>query len=91
MYNKQVTIINPTGLHARPAAQFCNKASQFKSDLTIKRLTANPKEGNAKSVITVMSMGLSKGTTVELSGQGADEVAAIDTLAAMIESGFGEV
>lgn len=38
-----------------------------------------------------MSMGLSKGTTVELSGQGEDEVAAIDTLAAMIESGFGEV
>ncbi len=91
MYKQEVTVVNPTGLHARPAAEFCKIASQFNSEIRIERLTDTPKEGNAKSVITIMSMGLSKDTPVAISAEGADEVAAVDELVALIQSGFGEL
>ncbi|MGL4282147.1 MAG: HPr family phosphocarrier protein [Eubacterium aggregans] len=50
MYVKEVKVVNPTGLHARPAAEFTKVAGQYQADLTIVRLTDQPKEGNAKSV-----------------------------------------
>ncbi|KNZ41959.1 HPr family phosphocarrier protein [Acetobacterium bakii] len=90
MHSKEVEIINSIGLHARPAAEFCGKASAFSSDITIKKLGDEPKEGNAKSLITVMTMALSKGTLIEIAAEGEDEINAVETLVALIESGFGE-
>jgi len=94
MYNKQVTIINKTGLHARPASLFVREAGKFESDITIYKLDEDGNEAKscpAKSIVFLLTMGLAKGTRIELSAQGADEKEAVDTLAALIESGFGEL
>jgi phosphocarrier protein HPr len=90
MYSREVTVVNPTGLHARPAAEFCKLASNYACDIKLKRLNKDMKEGNAKSLINVMAMGLAKGTPVEIIGEGADEEAAVNALADLVESGFGE-
>ena len=91
MYSKQVTIVNPTGLHARPAADFCKKAAEFKSDIQIKRVTPPEKTMSGKSIIGVMAMGLAKDTTIQIIGDGGDEKEAVDTLVEMVEGGFGEI
>jgi len=91
MYAKQTTVINETGLHARPASEFVAEAKKFASKITIQNLS---KEGaapaNAKSMIRLLAEGLAKGTQVEIAANGEDEVAAVDALVALIDSGFGE-
>lgn len=87
---KTATIINKTGLHARPASQFTRLANQFASDITVVN-TATGKEGNAKSIINVIAMGLAKGIEVEIRAEGDDEQQAVDALIALVEEGFGEV
>ena len=91
MYTKQTKIINPTGLHARPATEFVEAAKQYESKLTIRNLDdENGAPANAKSILRVLSAGLTSGSRVELCGDGADETEAVDALAALIDSGFGE-
>ena len=87
MYSKNVTITNPTGLHARPASQFVQTAAKFSSEIL---LVKNGNEINAKSIMGVMAGGLSQGTELEIRANGADEQEAVDTLASLIEDGFGE-
>ena len=89
MYSKLTTIINETGLHARPASDFVRTASKFKADITIQR-EGSDTATNAKSIIFLLSQGLSKGTSVIISADGEDEQEAVDTLVALIQSGFGE-
>ena len=87
MYSKNVTIINPTGLHARPASQFVQTAAKFESEIL---LIKGGNEINAKSIMGVMAGGLSQGTELEIRANGADEKEAVDTLANLIETAFGE-
>lgn len=89
MVKKQTTIMNKTGLHARPASDFVAAATKFKSKITIKRIDSD-KEANVKSIIFVLSLGLTRGTQVEVAASGEDEAEAVETLVALIESGFGE-
>ena len=89
MVKKQTTITNKTGLHARPASEFVAAATKFKSKITIKRIDSD-KEANVKSIVFVLSLGLTRGTQVEIAASGEDEAEAVDTLVALIESGFGE-
>ena len=84
---KKLTVINETGLHARPAGMFVKGASEFKATVEIE---ANGKKVNAKSIMGVMSLGLSKGTEFTLIANGEDEEAAIAKLSEMVESGLGE-
>ena len=88
MVNRQVEIINKTGLHARPASDFVLTAKKFESKITICKEGGEPV--NAKSVVRLLAECIGQGTKVELTADGADEVAALDTLVALIESGFGE-
>lgn len=90
MYSKTVKIINKTGLHARSAASFCREAVVFESDIAIADARDETRVGNAKSVISVMAMGLSKGTEMVITANGDDEEAAVEALAALAENGFGE-
>ncbi|NLN98106.1 MAG: HPr family phosphocarrier protein [Eubacteriaceae bacterium] len=90
MANRQVEIQNPTGLHARPAAEFCKLAARFTSDITVKKVGVD-KEGNGKSVISLMTLGFNKGSVIEISAEGDDAQEAVDALAALIEEGFGEI
>lgn len=89
MYAKSTTIKNRTGLHARPAADFVAAAGKFQCRLTIRR-TSEEESANAKSIIRLLALGLAHGEEIELTGAGDDEKEAVDSLIALIDSGFGE-
>lgn len=91
MYSKRATVINSTGIHARPASQFVDQAKKFKSGVTV-RNAGNTSGGgvSAKSILGVLSLGLSQGTVIEISAEGEDEKSAVDMLVQLVESGFGE-
>jgi len=94
MYEKKTTIINKSGLHARPGSLFVREAKKFTSDITITKLDEedNPvKNCSAKSIALVMAMMLKKGTRIELSAQGEDEQTAVDTLIALVDSGLNDL
>ncbi|KQL49604.1 PTS sugar transporter subunit IIA [Brevibacillus choshinensis] len=84
---KQVTILNKSGLHARPASEFVKLAARFKSEITI---LVGTKVANAKSIINVLSLAATMGTVLTLKAVGPDEAEAIDTLSSLIERKFGE-
>ncbi len=88
MESADVTIVNLTGLHARPASVFVKAANKFKSNITI---ISGGKNINAKSIIKVMSTALVQGTDITIQADGEDEVEAVDTLVKLIKSGFGEM
>jgi len=81
-YVRTVTLINADGLHARPAAEFVRLAGTFAA-----RVTVNGKD--AKSLLGIMSLGLLKGAKVDIAGAG-EARDAVDALADLIESGFGQ-
>ncbi|MHB1051511.1 MAG: HPr family phosphocarrier protein [Thiobacillus sp.] len=87
MQQRDVEIINKLGLHARPSARLTQLASNFKSDVFMAR---NGRRINAKSIMGVMMLAAAKGSTVTLETNGEDEQEAIDALAGLITSGFGE-
>lgn len=87
MVTKEVVINNQVGLHARPATFFIQKANEFKSSIWIEK---DDRRVNAKSLLGVLSLGIVKGTAVNLIADGPDEETAIATLAELIASDFTE-
>lgn len=87
MLTREVTINNQVGLHARPATFFIQKANEFKSSIWIEK---DDRKVNAKSLLGVLSLGIVKGTSVNLVADGNDEKEALNTLAALIASDFSE-
>ncbi|MDR0880556.1 MAG: HPr family phosphocarrier protein [Clostridioides sp.] len=84
---KVVTIKNKSGLHARPAGRFVKEASKFRSDVM---LNYKGKIVNAKSIMGVMSLGLSQGEEVTITTDGIDEDKAIEAMVSLVEADFGE-
>jgi len=92
MISRTTVIINPSGLHARPASEFVSEAKKFQCKITIRDTSQEASEAvNAKSIVLLLSLGLGPGTEVEIAADGADEKDAVDKLIALIESGFGEI
>jgi phosphocarrier protein HPr len=87
MQQRDVEIINKLGLHARPSARLTQLASSFKSNVFMSR---NGRRVNAKSIMGVMMLAAAKGSTITLETDGDDEKEAIDALAGLISTGFGE-
>jgi phosphocarrier protein HPr len=87
MMEKTIEVPNPTGLHARPAAMFVQTAGKFTSNIWIQK---NDKRVNAKSIIGLMSLAVSKGTSIDIIAEGEDEQVAVRELVDLITSGFGE-
>ena len=87
MYVKNATIMKQVGLHARPATFLIQKANEFKSSIWIEK---DERRVNAKSLLGVLSLGVAKGATISIIGDGADEVAAVDALCELINSDFAE-
>ena len=87
MISRGVTIQNSVGLHARPATFFVQKANCFKSSIWVEKEDCRV---NAKSLLGVLSLGISKGTSITLIADGVDEKDAIDGLTTLVESEFGE-
>lgn len=79
---KKVVITNKTGLHARPAAQFVQKAGKFDSKIEI---IFEEKEVNAKSIMGVMSLGVGKGNEITVRADGEDAQEAVKELVEFIE------
>lgn len=87
MYTRDIEIKNNTGLHARPASAFVRVAAKFKSNITVSK---DSKKANAKSIMSVLTLGASKGSTVSINAEGPDEQEAVIALCDLIESRFGE-
>ncbi len=87
MLTKEVVINNQVGLHARPATFFIQKANEFKSSIWIEK---EDRRVNAKSLLGVLSLGIVKGTSINLIADGNDEEDAINTLTDLIASDFSE-
>ena len=79
-------ILNEVGLHARPASVFVQAASQFGSDIKIRKTKDNRPAVNAKSILQVLMLGVSKGDHVELMIEGSDEAAAAKTLKILLDT-----
>lgn len=90
MYSKTVTIHNPSGLHARPAAVFAKAAAGFAANITVCRNEVGAEPRDAKSILMLMALGLGSGTEISISADGPDEHDAVDTLVELVESGCGE-
>lgn len=90
MYSKQVAVRNKTGLHARPASDLVKAALKYGSVIEAYKTEAPEKKINIKSLVLLLSLSASCGDELTLCANGPDEAEAVDALAALIESGFGE-
>jgi phosphocarrier protein len=84
---RAVTIVNSLGLHARPAAQIVRLASSFASHIEVGRPDMMV---NAKSIMGVMMLAAEHGSTLVVRADGPDADRALDALAALVATGFGE-
>ena len=87
MISKEIVVQNQVGLHARPATFFIQKANEFTSSIWIAK---DERKVNAKSLLGVLSLGITRGTSVSITADGADEEAAIDALTRLVASNFAE-
>lgn len=87
MFSKEVEVLNQVGLHARPATFFIQKANEFKSSIWVEK---DERKVNAKSLLGVLSLGITKGTAINIIADGADEEEAVTTLVELIASNFTE-
>jgi phosphocarrier protein HPr len=87
MIRKKVTILNKLGLHARAAAKFVSLAANYEAEIQLER---DGKRVNGKSIMGVMMLAASKGTTLELLAEGEDAEKAIEGLEKLICERFGE-
>jgi len=84
------TVINPNGIHARPASIFVNKAKEFQSKITVENM-ATGKAKDAKAILGVMTLALVKGTEIKITADGPDEDVAIQAMADLVDAGCGEL
>lgn len=87
MVTKEITICNKLGLHARAAAKLVTLASEFESEIQIRR---NDNQVNGKSIMGVMMLAAGNGTTIEISTSGPDEQTAMEKIEALINDRFDE-
>ena len=85
MKQLEITINNETGLHARPAKTLVNLVKQFKSDIVIRH---GEKKANAKSLISVLTLGASKGSQLKIEVNGEDEETALTQIESAIRCRF---
>jgi len=83
MIEKTVTVMNKAGLHARTAALFVTRAGDFTCDI---RLVRNGKEANARSIMGIMSLGITRGAEITIKAEGEDAPEAVAALAAMVQA-----
>ncbi|AUD14476.1 MULTISPECIES: phosphocarrier protein HPr [unclassified Planococcus (in: firmicutes)] len=89
MIEKTYTIISDEGLHARPASKLVGAVSPFSADV---KMLYKEREVNLKSIMGVMSLGVSKGHTIKITADGSDEeslMAKVEEL--IVAEGLGKV
>lgn len=87
MLSKTIVVQNQVGLHARPATFFIQKSNEFKSSIWVEK---DERRVNAKSLLGVLSLGITKGAEITIITDGTDEREAIEALEKLIESNFSD-
>lgn len=87
MYKKEAVVNREFGLHSRPATFFIQKANEYKSSIWVEKVGCGV---NAKSLLGVLSLGLAKGTAVNILAEGEDEREAVEALAELISNNSAE-
>ncbi len=87
MISRNITIQNNVGLHARPATFFIQKANSYKSSIWVGK---DDRRVNAKSLLGVLSLGVTQGMQITLIADGQDEVEALNGLEELVSTGFGD-
>lgn len=87
MITREVSITNEVGLHARPATFFIQKANSYRSVIWVEK---DERRVNAKSLLGILSLGISQGMNITLIADGQDENEAVEGLAELINSGLAE-
>ena len=87
MTSRSVTVVNALGLHARAAARFVQLAARFTAHVRVAR---DGKVMDGKSIMGILLLAAARGTTITISADGADEQAAVNALADLVATGFGE-
>ncbi|MEG1857594.1 MAG: HPr family phosphocarrier protein [Pseudoflavonifractor sp.] len=85
MYSTQIKIVNRTGFHARPAADFVALAGKFRSTIEVQRV-GEEDSYNGKSIVMLLALGLSQGEEATITANGEDERDAVEALAALINN-----
>ncbi len=85
---RQATIVNPLGLHARPAAQLVKLANTFDADIA---LCKDGLEVNGKSIMGVMMLAAECGSAITIRATGRDAEQAVQAIADLVATGFGEM
>ena len=85
MFVKEVVVQNQVGLHARPATFFIQKANEYKSSIWVEK---DERRVNAKSLLGVLSLGITKGLSISIIAEGSDEEEAVNGLVALVSSDF---
>ena len=81
MYTEKTVVKCESGLHNKQATYFIQKANEFRSSFWFE---ADDRKINAKSLLGVLSMGITTGTEITLIAEGSDEEAAVKSLSAML-------
>ena len=84
--DRVVTVGSKSGLHARPAAIIVQKAKEFQSSITFSK---GEKTVNAKSILSVLTLGAEQGDQIRVTINGSDAVASMDALVALLEKDLG--
>ena len=87
MTSQAVTVVNPLGMHARAAAKFVHLATRYEARVRVAR---DRREMDGKSIMGILLLAAARGSTITISADGIDERDAVDALAALVASGFGE-
>ena len=90
MQTVEIVVRNASGLHARPATLFVQTAARFSSRVTLENLDRGGRAVDAKSLLLVLTAGVSSGHRIRIAADGPDEADAVTALQAAIASGLGE-
>lgn len=85
MKSAAFTIRSKEGLHARPAADFCETAMKFQSKISVRK-DGDSEDYQAKSILSLLCMGAVQGSTVQITADGADDEQAIAALIQVLEN-----
>lgn len=88
MIEREARIVNPLGMHARPAAAFVKTANRFRSQVHVRRGELSV---NGKSIMGMMMLAAEQGASIVIAVEGEDADAALDALCALVADGFHEM
>jgi phosphotransferase system HPr (HPr) family protein len=86
----EVPVTHKVGLHARPAALFVKTAAKYPCNIKVANLSGDGKSVNAKSILSVLTLGVQPGHVVKIEAEGEQAEAALAALVKLISENFGE-